>query len=451
MKLNIKESSIVEFKSQFPEKGQLAKTCIAFCNHYGGRLFIGVKDNGEVLGLPEEEIEEKMEFLGQFIYQTCSPPIVPQLYSMNHEGLIILVIEVSPGINKPYFLTKEGVGNGTYIRVGRSNLKASAESIQELQWKSQGVSFDALPCYQTEKSQLEKSNINQGLGIRSEKREVDQSNLLKSLNILVNEHGREYVSNGGVLLFHPSPQDYFSEAFIICTRFKGMSGREALHTQDMEGTIYRQIEGAIQFVTENIGHSYRIDSIARKEQLRLPLEAIREAIINAIIHRNYNHNAPLKVAIYQNRVEVFSPGGFPGPILPEQYEDGLSYIRNPIIAKVLRRSGYVEKLGSGLSTIFKSCRTMGLVEPEVIDGGNYVKVVLYMDQVKETASESDLDTDLKTLLQFVQKHEKVNVGDLIKVNSCSRATIVRRLNALLSLNKIEKNGKGRGVTYRLKS
>ena len=289
MNLSIKESSTVEFKSTFPQKGQLAKTCVAFCNHHGGRIYIGISDSAKVIGLPEADVEEKMEFLGQYIYQACSPPILPQIYSINHDGSIILVIEVSAGMNKPYFLTKDGMNQGTYIRVGRSTLKASADSIQELQWMSRGICFDELPCYHVNASELEKSGLNQWFEKNNILDVSSQEGILRSLKVFIDEHGKEYISNGGVLLFGHAPQQIFSESFIICTRFKGDRGREVLCTQDIEGSLLKQIEGAILFIRENIGSSSIIKDVLRDEYPRLPLVAIREGVINAIAHRTEMH------------------------------------------------------------------------------------------------------------------------------------------------------------------
>ena len=106
------------------------------------------------------------------------------------------------------------------------------------------------------------------------------------------------------------------------------------------------------------------------------LQSGREALLNAIVHRNYHIKAPIKIAIYENRVEIFSPGQFPGPLDPKNLKTGITYLRNPAICKILRESGYVEKLGSGLITIFESYEKRNLEDPIVIEGENYIKCIL---------------------------------------------------------------------------
>ena len=129
-------------------------------------------------------------------------------------------------MNKPYFLSSEGVANGVYIRVGRSTLRADRTTTQELEWQSRGLSFDALPCHAVDTAGFETSLIAELFPGKRVPEEKERINILKSFRVIVSEHGKDFSTHGGALLFDPHPQRFHSEAFIICSMFKGNSGRE---------------------------------------------------------------------------------------------------------------------------------------------------------------------------------------------------------------------------------
>jgi ATP-dependent DNA helicase RecG len=163
---------------------------------------------------------------------------------------------------------------------------------------------------------------------------------------------------------------------IICSDFKGTSGREAMATLDCNGTLFEQFDQAYQFIVSRLPRSCEIKEVRREERLEVPPVAIREALLNAIIHRNYYIAAPAKVAIYEDRIEIFSPGSLPGPLNLANLRTGITYLRNPAICKAFREAGLVEKLGSGLIAILDSYEEWGLATPCLLEGENYVKCIL---------------------------------------------------------------------------
>ena len=212
---------------------------------------------------------------------------------------------------------------------------------------------------------------------RKRKREVDISiSLLKGYHILNAEHAQLHPSHMGLLLFGKKPQYFHSEAMIICSHFKGNSGRDAIASVDCEGTLFEQFEQSYAFITDRLYKSFKIRSVQREEKLEIPEIAIREALLNAIVHRNYYIQAPTKVAIYTDRVEIFSPGPFPGPLNQENLHLGITYLRNPAICKIFREANYIEKLGTGIISIFQSYKKYGLEDPKIIEGTNFVKTIL---------------------------------------------------------------------------
>jgi ATP-dependent DNA helicase RecG len=438
---NEKESSTLEFKEMIPENKQIIKTIIGFCNLYGGRLIIGINDNRQITGIEEEKIEQIMEYLNQSIYESCTPVIVPHIYSRRIDNQLILIIEVSEGMNKPYFISSKGLNHGTYVRVGRITLKALPEIIQELQWQSRGKSPDELPVYHADEHVVDLDLIALFLKTRqSGFQGIINNDLLKSYKITVSEHSRNYPTTGAVLLFTKDPQFFFPEAYIVCTEFVGNSGREAIASLDCTGSLFSQFESAYNFIVSRLSKSFSIKNTKREETIEIPVIAIREILLNAIVHRNYNIKGSIKIAIYNNRIEFFSPGLFPGPLSIDNLEEGITYIRNSVICKIFREAGYIEKMGTGFITMFASYAKANLKKPQIIEGQNFIKCIL--------PREKDLNTsNSDPIIDLCLKFDDISISDVIKTLNITRATAGRRLRKLVDSGLIIKHGKGPASRY----
>jgi ATP-dependent DNA helicase RecG len=440
MPFPLKESNRLEFKEELPSRRQILKTVVAFSNLHGGRLMIGIRDDGEVVGFKEDP-QDLMERLSQMVYDGCSPTLIPRFHLENHDGKQVVVLEVSPGTNKPYRLKNEE--NGVYVRVGNTTLKATPDIVEELHWQTQRRSFDSMPRYGVQCDELNQKAI---LDILRRKRIPDgrviPTQMYTSLQLHHTENGTCCPSNAAVLLFHPNPQVYFSEAFTICTVFKGTSGRDIIKTQDCEGPILEQLEQVYSFLLRNLEVGLRVDgSLQHTQRHEIPIVAIREALINAFVHRNYNTLAPVKVAIYDDRLEIFSPGEFPGPIDPDHIAMGVTYLRNPVLARWFREAGHMEKLGSGLPTIFRLYREAELSPPSVGEVQRNVKVVL-----PRTRSTGLGDED--RILSLLQSRGPLSISSINdELTQLSRATLGRKLKAMVKDETILSEGKGRALRY----
>lgn len=443
------ESNLIEFKQEIPKNDQIIKTIIGFCNTNGGKLIIGVADDRNILGLSDTEIEEAMEFIDQSIFEACSPHVIPRLYIQRIGEKSVLVVEVSEGMNKPYFRRSEGLEKGTYIRLGRHTVRATEEIIQELQWQSRGIDFECLPVFQARMEDIDEAAVQTFFENRKHSTKIaPNEQVLKSYNIIAFDQSKKYPSVLGILLFGRNTQQYFSEAMIICTHFKGVSGREAIAALDCEGTLFNQFSQAFHFVTSRLHHSFSIKHLKRDEQLEIPEEAIREALLNMVVHRNYHMKSPSKIAIYDDRIEFFSPGQFPGPIVIEKIQSGISYLRNPAICKILREAKYIEKLGSGFITIFTSYRQKHLLPPKVIEGENYVKCILPREA--DISASQDI-SDQGKIKDLFSAAEEVTAQEVSQKLSISKATATRRLNVMIDGGLIERIGETKNVRYRLKT
>lgn len=167
-------------------------------------------------------------------------------------------------------------------------------------------------------------------------------------------------------------------------------------------------------------------------------------MLNAIVHRNYHIKAPIKVAIYENRIEVFSPGDFPGPLNSQNLRMGLTYIRNIAICKIFREAGYIEKLGSGFISVFRSYEKRGLKEPQIIEGENFVKCIL----PREISPVKKEDGDKQKILELFNVSERITMSDVIEILELPRATAGRRLGDLTKQGILQKIGVGKASSYK---
>lgn len=449
MKYPDTESAQLELKSRPPKNDQIVKTIIGFCNQNGGKLVIGVEDDGAIVGVQEEDIEQLLESIEQSVYDSCSPSIIPKLFTQNILGRHLIVIEVSAGMSKPYFRRVEGLEKGAYIRLGKHTARATKEIIRELEWQSKGIDFESTPVYQATVADIDEEKFQLFLS-RRRNNQLDKLNddVLMAYNAIVYEHSKRYPTVSGILLFGRKPQHYLTESMIICSHFKGMSGREAIASIDCTGDLFQQFEQAYEFILSRLSHSFSIRGLKREEELEVPSVAIREALLNVVAHRNYHIKAPAKIAIYEDRIEFHSPGQFPGPISTKNLNAGISYLRNPRICKILREAGYIEKLGTGFITIFDSYCKQGLKRPLVIEGENFVKCILPREV--ENKVEGSLN-NLNRLKELFLPQAEIAVSDAIRSLQLSRSTAVRYLNDLIDQGVIERVGKGRVTRYRLKT
>lgn len=443
-----RESEVLELKSALPEKGQIIKTILAFCNHFGGKLVLGVNDDRSIKGVDESNVENLIASLSQSIYQSCTPIILPSIYTRRMDDKLLVVIEVSSGMNKPYCVTALGRNKGVFIRSGSNTVLASVDTIQELTWKNKGFSADEMPIYAAGIDQVDQEKFTRFLKThRHAHQPKNIESQLKNYKIIYEEHQRIYPTLGGNLLFGQHPEKYAPEAFIILSHFAGTEGRRALATVDATGSLFEQVDTAIAFILSRLNQSFKIEDTQRKTELEMPEVAIREALVNAIVHRDYYMPGPIKVAIYDNRIELFSPGGFPGPMRDDQLEEGLTFIRNHVIARVFREAGYVEKLGSGFLTIFNTYRKAKLTDPVVISGSGYIKCILPRTPKIPAKKMHDFEEQIMKLLSY---DHQIQVAQIIEKTGLSRQSVARKLAHLVQAGMLERSGKGRAVRYQLR-
>ncbi len=196
---------------------------------------------------------------------------------------------------------------------------------------------------------------------------------LKNLKLIKQEQGNSYPTKGLMILLGQYPH-----VVTKCARFKGTDMSVFLDRKEYSGDLFMQLEQAEAFIKNHIHLRGEIKGLQRTDTFEIPETALREALINAVIHRDYiNQGRDIKVGVYDDIVNIVSPGGFPSTLTAETLLDGRSEIRNRVTARVFKELGYIEQWGSGIQRIKTACLAQGLAEPRIREKGDFVDVEFY--------------------------------------------------------------------------
>ena len=381
------ETSRVEFKESLPrEAAKYVKTVVAFANCQGGQLVIGVVDETrEVVGLDDTAVFATMDTIASAVSDCCTPQIVPDLSVQTVLGKSVVVANISPGANRPYYLKSKGKEQGTYIRVGATTRLADADKLKELELEGSRISWDELPCIGCQVSETAVKKLCRV--IDGYRRELQRGNRQKypklskeqllNWNVLRNTPEGLQATNAFALLTGNS----MPFARTQCAVFAGTTRGTFLDKREYSGPLFEQIEQSVEFVLRNIRLEAKVEGLIRREQYELPPEAIREMLINAQCHRNFLEPSCVQVAIYEDRLEVTSPGGMFFGLTLEEALQGRSKQRNRAIAMVFSQMGLIEGWGTGLQKIREQAKEYGLPPPQFLEMPSALRVNLYRKQL----------------------------------------------------------------------
>lgn len=367
------ESRTLEFKKELPEdSAKWVKTVVAFANGAGGRIVIGVSNQREVVGISKEtDIFELKDKISDTISQMCSPQIMFDIYQESIGEKVLAVLEVFPGNDTPYYISSFGKENGTFIRLNATTRTADITTLDELELRGKRRYYDELPFTDLEVVDSDIATLCKDFSDRA-KTEITKDTLVNMH--LLQKRENTLVATKAYAIFL-GKHDLLSR--IQCARFKGTERVHFIDKKDFNGTLLSQVEGAYHFVLEHINLGIEINGLYRKEQYELPEAIIRELILNAVIHRNYMMSSCVQVAVYDDRVEISSPGSLFGTLTLEEALAGRSSIRNKVIAGVCEKLGVVEGWGTGLKRIMELCKELNIRPPEFIEIGDLLRVNFY--------------------------------------------------------------------------
>jgi len=433
-----RESKSLEFKSQLPNFHNLIKTCVAFANGMGGKIIVGIDDKSrEVIGIDDKIRNRVYDEFPNSLYDATSPSLFAEIYEKRYDDLSVIIIEIPYGSKKPVFIKKEGIPEGVYLRAGSNTRRASQEYIEELMRESKRINFD-------EEAIHADLNILSKEHIKSLFKKIDIEHWVAEKIVCRSSanSGKYFPTVAGTLIFCETPHLYIPESLVHCTRFLGVDGRDIIQSEEIQGNLEKQIEVSFQLVKSWLMREYKLFGSKLRGKMIIPEVALREAIINALIHRKYWIPGATKIALYDDRLEIFNPGNFPGLFDLNHLGDGTTYLRNPHLARLARRFGLVEKLGTGIRVILESCNKAGLKRPEYLEGADSVKLVFSFLPAEDTFS-----GDEEKLLALFTMRGELRLEEVEKYLDVSRNTATRKLNQLIKTAKVKRQGKGPAVKY----
>ena len=368
------ESEKLEFKAETPsDDKKYLKTAVAFANGAGGTLVFGVKNNGEIIGIPAEEVLALRDGVTDSISDNISPQLVPSVLFQTVNDKTLMLVQVSHGQNTPYYIKKEGPVDGVYIRVEATTRKAEPEKVQELILLGTHRYYDEVV---QEKTPVRQKDIDALCAAikryNGEHRDVTLENLV-SWRLLQREGESLYPTVAFRLLTYNDL--YFAR--VQCALFKGTDKVEFLDRKEFEGPVYEQIENAYTFVLQHINKGAVIKGLLRRDVYELPPAAIRELIVNAVMHRNYLVRSNVQVSIFDDRIEILSPGSLFNGLTKEEMLSGYSSVRNRLLSDTLQRMDIVEKWGTGIQRIFKLCDEANTARPVYTVSPSMLRVEFY--------------------------------------------------------------------------
>ncbi len=442
------ESQTLEFKESFAQKEKILETICAFANTKGGTVLVGVSDKGEIIGTVVGK--GTLEKIPQKIKENFDTCVFPSINVEEVEGKNVVAIEVHESHEKPVFFR-----DAAYKRVGKANSKISASEIRKLAKDSgEKVYWDEMICESAAPEDIDEGKVRWYLEEREKARNISKEIKMPVRKFMQNIGAMkgDKPTNAGILFFGEYPQRFFPNARLRVVKFKGTKiTHPTLDTANCEGTIWEIVNTAEDFIRKNIRllGTRTEKSFRREDKFEYPIKALREAILNAMIHRDYGTRGDVRVFIFDDRIEIINPGIFPEGVTPENPEHEP---RNEVLCIFVYDIGYIEKYGSGIYLMNDLCRKSGNKVPGYDFSEISTKVIFESPIRESTYIEFDDLTDKlndrqKKALYFAQKKRFITRREYIEINDISHETAHKELSEMVDKGFLTKEGKGRGVKY----
>ena len=434
------ESDTIEFKEYFNR--EVIITAGAFANTRGGAILIGVSDSGEIKGVDIGK-ETLREWANQ-ISQSTEPRVIPEVELEEADRKKVVVITIKEFPIKPV-----SVRGRCYRRVGNSNRVMQPREIAEMHFASAGMSWDRLPARNASLEDIDPEKVKRYIkransaGRRNISEDEDYLQVLEKLDLINNNRP----TWAALLLFGFEPQRFLSQATVHCGRFK--SEITVIDDHMIAGTIIDQIDEAMDFVRKNLSVRFVIkDKPQREEVWEYPLDAVREAIINAVCHRDYTIPSKVEIRIYDDRLEVWSPGRLPqGITIEDLYKPHPSVLRNKGIASVFYDMGLIEQWGSGIDRMREACLNAGLPEPEFEEDLGF-RVTFRKDIYTEEYLRSlGLNERQIKAVMYLKEKGRITNREYREMFGVSNKTAYLELKDIVEKGVFKVEGRGKKLSY----
>ena len=441
-----RESETVELKEVVVD--DIKKEIIAFANCDGGKLYIGVRDDGTVIGLDNADSVSLQ--ISNMVRDAIKPDITMFLHyeTIVENGKNVVVVDIQRGTDRPYYLAKKGMRpEGVYVRQGYSSVPATDTAIRRMIKETDGDRFEAMRC------------LNQDLTFEATKKEfelrktdfepqqmrtlklIDQDGLYSNLALLLSD---QCVHTIKVAVFQGTDQTIFKDR------------------REFTGSLMQQMNEVYDFIDFRNQTRATIEKLYRVDVRDYPEVAVREALLNLLVHRDYSFSASAFISIYENRIEFVSIGGLMPGIDLEDVMVGISVCRNQDLANVFYRLHLIEAYGTGMGKIMKAYESMQ-VKPVIETTKNAFKIILPNINAKyetENATvktksgtpvtvhtEKKLSDEEEKILEYARKHGAITRNDVIGLLEVSASTAARVIRKMVKTNLLEQKGKARNTHY----
>lgn len=426
------EGITTEFKREYTD--EIKKTVIAFANTRGGEVLIGVEDNGTVIGVPD--VDGTMLKVTNAMRDSIKPDITMFLLCEKREmdGKDIVAVNVQKGTACPYYLAAKGLRpEGVFVRQGASTVPATGSAILKMIKETDGDDYEAA------------RSLNQELSFQDAERFFGEEHVpfgpeQKRTLGLVSEDG--VFTNLGLLL---SDQCMHTAKLAV---FQGSSKTVFKDRAEFSGSLFRQTEETYAYIDRFNRIRAEFPGLKRVDTRDYPPEAVREAMLNAVVHRDYSYSASTFISIFDDRIEFVTLGGLPKGIAMSDVMMGVSVPRNRRLANIFYRLHLIEAFGTGMLKI-KECYAGCPCQPAVEVSENAFKITLpnVNYEAETTSQKNPLSEKEQRILEFIYARQSASRAEIEAAMGLSQSVTVRTLKKLLELEAIQKRGKGKNTIY----
>jgi len=429
----------LEFKESL-DKSLIEEVC-AFANSSGGKVLLGVFDDGEVKGIrTDNNILSRI----QDVVNRLEPKLNIKIPISDN----IIIIDVPQGKEKPY-----GCSRGFFVRIGPNSQKLTRNEIVSFFQKEGKIRFDELENSKAKfERDFDKEAFIKFIELSKITPAIDHKFLLENLDCML-ENGK--LTNAGVLFFAKSVEFLLLQAKVVCVLYKGTEKLHILDKKDFYGNIIQNIENAIMFVKRHTNIEYKIENLRREEIPEIPDIALREAIVNAVCHRDYfEKGANVMIEIFDNRVEISNPGGLPSGLDAKEFGTK-SVVRNPVIASLLNRADYIEQIGTGINRIKNSIKEHGKGDVEFYYNNFFIVTFTIPKKVTERVGEKvgkrvgekvgkSLTKNQRLIIKSMVENPNISAKDLSDIIGISKRKIEENISKLKKKELVKRIGSPRG-------
>lgn len=356
------ENSFTEFKEEKVHSDDLASEIVAFTNTEGGRILLGISDNKEIKGISEPDME--MQRVENISHNNCEPSLAVSIEKVKVNKKIILCIYIPKGPERPY-RTNRGV---YYIRTSSGKRHATREELLRLYQATRSIYYDELPVPATSIDELDilyfRRFFENFYQTKIEDMNADLNKLLENMKVLTWMDKKLVFTVGGYLLFGLNPQKELPCCKITIAKFDGNEIGEEFEKKDLDGKLEEQIEGAERILNQYLKTKVKIEGFENELKFEIPKGVLREAVVNAVAHRDYHIPSQIRIFIFDNRLEIMSPGKLPNTVSLENIRLGVHSERNQLIVSYLAKMGYMTQIGTGIPRMIRLLKEHTGREPD---------------------------------------------------------------------------------------